>query len=54
MFRVRYAVSVLVITVSFPIRQVLFSFMVGMTNLYRYYGTHVDANKRAASETFKG
>ena len=28
--------------------------MVGMTNLYRYYGTHILNQKRAASETFKG
>ena len=34
--------------------KVLFAFMVGMTNLYRYYGTHILNQKRAASETFKG
>jgi len=34
--------------------QVLFAFMVGMTNLYRYYGTQMIKLNTPASESFKG
>ena len=34
--------------------QVLFAFMVGMTNLYRYYGTLIIENDEPASESFRG
>ena len=42
------------ICVSLP--QVLVAFMVGMTNLYRYYGTHVinPQDDTRASEAFRG
>ena len=40
--------------ITFCTFKVLFAFMVGMTNLYRYYGTHILNQKTAASETFKG
>ena len=35
------------------LKQVLFAFVVGMTNLYRYYGNEMVQNK-PASESFKG
>jgi len=36
--------------------QVLVAFMVGMTNLYRYYGNHIvdQVTNTPASQTFKG